>query len=56
MLALMLALMVAFLALHDISAAAGPTFFAPGTHDVSFQAKVENMWRPVGGNAAARAV
>ena len=47
-------MLVCFLALHDIIASHGPTFFAPESHRADFRAAVEAAWEPVAGTSVAR--
>lgn len=44
---------VAFVALHQLSAAMGPTNFAVGTHCADFERAVEAAWSPAIGSATA---
>ena len=46
---------VAFVALHDLTATMGATAFAVGTHSPAFAAAVAAAWSPTDGSAAARA-
>ena len=48
------AVLVVFIALQDVTASQGPTFFAPGSHAANFRKAVEAAWSPEEGNASAR--